>query len=796
MGRLFALEGFVYSSNTLQSPVAVPAAAHQENDHKESRVVPEEPISAERIVKELTRDPEEPVYKLHDAKIAGPFNLRHRTIDIALDIQRCEFLGEVDLNYCEFKQAVNFSGCIFHKKFNSGDEVEAYTIYRKDLICNGTLFMEDATFSGARIEGDMHFSELTVQGARLRTTFKSKSDFSALKCDGYGFFVGARFESKKDINFEHASFGRTLDCSRAIFKGVMKAEALKCSDGARFLKARFESRQVPPDGYTVNFKHASFGGHLDCAEAVFKGPVSLNTMTCGGRAIFEDARFLSRTQPPPIRKKRKPARLSVDFTAASFDNQFDCDGAVFKGPVSFNAIKCGGSAYFKGTKFESRNNRTASNNSVTFTAAAFNRQFRCEGAVFKGAVSFNSIKCRDGFFQGAQFRSGEQNFRYASFEGDLFLDGATFEGKLTDFRYMRVVNNLRLSGVYVDTDVVLGHAHIGQKLRLEGSCFNRKVRLYDTEIGILELIDTNIDRQKPLIVRSTEARYRSETVAQPAEDLKHIFNGKRKFVSRRLKRERERKLDKLYPFKRHDLTLGGTTFTRFHGSPYPQLRDQLALRLAGGQNVAEFSRDPYLQLETYYRKEGNEAEARDIYREGRNAYRRNARDKDGNIQWNTLKDKTDLLWKLSTGYGVVIWRLLTISFLFLLLGTLIFYLPDNTDLPDHVDVSLADFPTVFATLPPQTVFGASVADTSFQITLPDHALERASKSTDSKPWQDELLYRAGYSVDLFLPLVNMHIDEKWEPNGSILQLYASIHAIVGWLVVPLLVAALAGIMKR
>ena len=89
---------------------------------------PNQPITAEEVVRELTRQrsPEEkPMYLMSGKQIEGRLDLKHRTIEVAVDIQNCEFLDEVDLRYCEFKQAVYFSDCRFVGRFNSGDADEA-----------------------------------------------------------------------------------------------------------------------------------------------------------------------------------------------------------------------------------------------------------------------------------------------------------------------------------------------------------------------------------------------------------------------------------------------------------------------------------------------------------------------------------------------------------------------------------------------------------------------------------------------------------------------------------------------
>jgi hypothetical protein len=45
-------------------------------------------------------------------------------------------------------------------------------------------------------------------------------------------------------------------------------------------------------------------------------------------------------------------------------------------------------------------------------------------------------------------------------------------------------------------------------------------------------------------------------------------------------------------------------------------------------------------------------------------------------------------------------------------------------------------------------------------------------------------------------LVNLHIDEEWEPNGLWRKTYALFHSMVGWVLVPLLIASLSGIIRR
>lgn len=766
-------------------------------------------VTAEEIKRKLTQ-PEDGsvVYPLHNARITGELDLRHCTVKVAVDIQNCKFEDKVDLNYCEFKQTVNLSRCTFCKKFNSGDEDEAYTIYRKDLICKGTIFKEDACFAGAQVKGDAHFSKATFEEVECKTVFRGKANFGAFKCDGYGFFTEARFKSEEGVDFEHASFDGSLWCDRAVFKGKASFHGIRCGSSGVFEKARFRSKgEINFDdasfgssllcegtefggiarfesarcgekatfdnakflsesgkessGYSVTFLGASFG-ELTCRDTIFKGPVDFNVLKCSGNASFERARFKSREQGS--------SGLAVNFTLASFGGQLDCSNTKFKRPVSFNSIRCNGDAFFKNARFKSRG-QTSEDVAVNFTMASLGGQLDCSETVFKGSVSFNSVECKDtGFFNNAQFRSGKLNLRYASFGRNLNYHDATIEGEEADFRFLHVGSSLAFQRAYFATDVKLSHAHIAMKLCLDGSYFKKEVDLYGTEITILELMDVHHDY--PIRVRATERQGSTESVVDTPERLERISKDKQH------KEERKRVIDRLYPFKGTSLNLSNTTFKRFHGGPYPRLQEELALKLAEGQDPEKFNRDPYVQLEEFYRSEGNEVGAREIYRKGRCAYRENAKrkEKDGGARWSRRTNIIDWLWKWLTGYGVRFRYLLGAAIFFLVSGMLLFYFGgDSFDGISNAPTQDNETPALV------TLLGGE---------------RNSNPEPNSKPLEDTLLYRAAHSLDLFLPLVNMHVDEKWEPETRWLQAYVVLHVMVGWLIVPLLVAALAGVMRR
>jgi len=103
-----------------------------------------------------------------------------------------------------------------------------------------------------------------------------------------------------------------------------------------------------------------------CAEAIFKGPVSLNSARIEGVADFKKARF-ERSQ-------------GVDFIAFTSTGQLICNEATFTGPADFNALKCEGGGFFDGAIFEGEADFvfTKFGGSLFFSDSSFSRRLILE----------------------------------------------------------------------------------------------------------------------------------------------------------------------------------------------------------------------------------------------------------------------------------------------------------------------------------------------------------------------------------------------------------------------------------
>jgi uncharacterized protein YjbI with pentapeptide repeats len=72
------------------------------------------------------------------------------------------------------------------------------------------------------------------------------------------------------------------------------------------------------------------------------------------------------------------------------------------------------------------------------------------------------------------------------------------------------------------------------------------------------------------------------------------------------------------------------------------------------------------------------------------------------------------------------------------------------------------------------------------------------KMEPQKPEEAHRLYnRFWYSLDLFLPFVDLQADDVWKPktNERFLRHYVRLHVMLGWILIPIVLAALTGLIK-
>jgi uncharacterized protein YjbI with pentapeptide repeats len=311
------------------------------------------PMRAQEVVDllKVVKDEDSPVC-ISNRRILGELHLAHLSLDVALIVRDCDFEDLVDLTYCDFKQVVKFCNCTFEGKFDSGNDIDSRTIYRKNLVCNDSNFCNAARFRGLRCEGHALFRDAKFC---LEEPFEDMVDGENLQRPPTDF-TGASFDGGIDCEGGAVSFN-LADCGLASFKEAkfLKSSPLEdcpkndpeANRGGGGKPAKILLERPPADFTAANISS------LDCQGAEFEGAVSFRGTECAARSSFQDAEFRQcqllqdkiGTLPDEIGRS-----VSVDYTGASF-GYLNCLGACFNGAVSFNGLKCAGDAVFKSARF-------------------------------------------------------------------------------------------------------------------------------------------------------------------------------------------------------------------------------------------------------------------------------------------------------------------------------------------------------------------------------------------------------------------------------------------------------------
>ena len=539
--------------------------------------------------------------------------------------------------------------------------------------------------------------------------FKGGATFSHVSCEGEARFNKAIFGEEEDrsrsnhgkvASFESAMFGTALDCEEAIFWIGANFESVQSKGYGNFQKAAFWNQATG-----VTFEFASFGTIFSCTEAVFWQNVNCEGLKCGGHGFFESARF-------------EHEKADVSFRAASFGGTLNCGKTRFKGPVNFNGFDCRYGS-FQSARFRNR---------VDFTYASFAIGIDCDFASFRGPATFNSLQCGGmAHFKRTQFwhRESPATFRAWSIARAMNFPRSCFWGS-ADFR-----------GV-----TCKGVANFA-KCKFKGS---EPVNFSFSSFG-LNVDFTNTHFAAGVILKSTEIPSTltlNATRFEKALDLNKAQIG-------------SLKIEAFGPFPK-----GGVDFRDsqigvfdFPGQTWEHMLDS--------QDPQKFTRDPYLQLEAYYKKIGNEYAARKVYLAGRNELRERAKAKCNNVHWSAGNWVNDSILKWLTGYGVQTWRLMIVIASLLVISIPVFWSAGSLKAK------------------PQATKAAPASN------------PQPSPEPPAKPTR---LERLVYPLEIFVPVVKLDVADNWQPNPEWRRVYSIFHRICGWLLIPLLVASIAGIVKR
>jgi len=347
------------------------------------------------------------------------------------------FSGHVTFEGARFAGAVDFD----RVRFGSGTNSRAVF---KEVRCErttsfrGAEFRGASTFSTAQFLGTVTFGpEGEGPGALPPARFAGPADFSSVQFGGEADFTQVQFLRPAPVSFDGSAFKDYAKFGQAQFAGGALFSQAKFEALAGFEKAHFQGTE---EGPAVSFQDSSIGGRANFLGGQFAGAADFRNARFDGETAFNGAVFAAEAL----------------FTYAHFGHTVsfgalgggDVPGATFADVAIFTGVKFELDAFFEKVKF------TATNRPVSFSAALFGAETAFDGAQFSGDANFVRASFTSAAtFTDTAFLNPEMTAQFNSIKAGKTLNftGARFAGPL-DFVAAEVVGPVQFAGVVFGGD--------------------------------------------------------------------------------------------------------------------------------------------------------------------------------------------------------------------------------------------------------------------------------------------------------------------------------------------------------
>lgn len=707
-------------------------------------------------------------------------------------------------------EAARFAGVVDFNRVRFGSGTNSQAVF-KDMRCERAT-----TFRGAEFRGASTFATTVFLGSVAfgpdnagpvvlpPARFVGPADFASAQFGGEADFTQVQFLRPAPVSFDGCAFKDYAKFGQAQFAGGALFSQASFNALAEFEKTRFQGTE---EGPAVSFQDSSIGGRANFMSGQFAGAADFRNARFAGETAFNGAVFAAEAL----------------FTYAHFGHTVsfgalgagDVPGATFADVAIFSGVKFDLDAFFEKVKF------TATNRPVSFSAAMFGAETAFDGAQFSGDANFvRATFTSSATFTEATFLNPDMTVQFNSIKAGKTLNftGARFAGPL-DFVAAEAVGPVQFAGVVFggaasfNAMAVERHAVFGPIGTNSPTHFNKSADFIATRVGgQLDLAAARFDGealfrganlQRGLIlswrpggtgaVHAAEFRARADfrnlQAAERVQMAGVTFHDEAAFDSTKWE----------VPMAFEDVRFRkGTTMTR---AAFPQGADFSTARFAGlldltdstfrtlrltsesqwtdgpielrGSTYEEFSgnvdalleaftradRPVLTRLERSLRQVGRDDEADAVYLQNQHRERRQAWVDDKYGEWFFRS-----LYGVLGNYGVRPYRLLVFSAVLIWLGALVFKLPGAVTHRDKAARST-----------PLTNFDAVALSICYFLPV-EFPLEEEWIAATSP-----LTYR--------LPLLNKTITVRPAAMANFVL------RLSGWIVVPLSLAAVTGLLK-
>jgi len=487
------------------------------------------------------------------------------------------------------------------------------------------------------------------------------------------------------------------------------------------------------------------GGGLTGNGVYFGGPADFSYLKVGLSAQFNEDKSVAGERDPMFRMDTRTAVFAKDcnFEGAIIGKAFVMAKAHLSGSANFKSLKVGTSAYIGWSVFGDQ---------VDFSFGETANDFNAEHAVFQSTnrAKFYGVKIGGQAIFDEVLFGGAVDFGDAMVEKNMEAFGARFTNPDTEASFfgMKVAGSAFFTNTVFAGPVNFILGQISGNFEVEGSSFNNESSVsrlteittlrplhFNADFGSLKVggfaVFANADFTGTVSFRNAEF----QNLHLENVDFGHGTNSVQMegLMYRHIRAVAPRHTNHLARIEQH--------------ASWENLKDILV-------NNVNFSADAYERVEEYFRRVGEHDLADEVF-----IQRRRQEMKDPDLSWPTKAWSHVLDWVV--GYGKEPSRALGFGVIVILLGSFVFR-------PEKMCSS-------------------------------KHALKCCNSF-----W---------YSVDLFVPGIDLHVADDWHPempqepypvHGRARLLwrlrrwrwyYVRLHKSIGWVLIPLGLASILGIVK-
>ena len=764
----------------------------------------------------------------HPMQVLASTLVRAIRADCRVDMRHTIIVGDVDLRGMDYSHRVTLTDCTFTGQVNATD-----AHFAKSVDLSSCTFQENLVLTDARFDGSLVLAQANIHaisGGDATASDDPKIPFERLRVEGLldasclttnapwqfpnavlkagirmcGAQIGGRvFAEYTEIGGDWDASNNIQEARRTKINGDAYLGGIRTQGQVIFVGAQIEGELI--------LQSAEIGDGLFCRgdktskiRTEIKGRVWLAGARVTGRVEFSGAQIGGELNLQSA--EIGDGLFCNDYTATNTRTEIGgrvwLAGAKITGNAEFNGMQVLG-------EFNSGNAEVGGNYLLGFD------QQTQEATHISGSAFFHGVNVKGDIVCDALHVKGEFNLECAEIGGNFSCDGRHKNGNLIRPRFHRVnMRGIEVGGAVhfgatnIDEDLILEDAHIAGGISLLDSAIDGDLNMHSADVeGEVFRQSTEVLPNKlancpnvagNILLASAclqEVRfYFADVGTHPkAINLEQTEIGKLEIIGKPRPTAGNNSLFQCNGMVFRELTLKGLDdqTTKRKGKPAGNATDKpttwqdYVTFLA----LCSFSKGTYLSIEDWLRNRGDDETANKVYL----AMRR--RDIGVGMPWT----RRPLHWFLyhAVGHGVRTWPLVATVILIYLASFVLF-----------LDPGAAEHPLNFSI--------AQTATQPYPITAEGVARIPERYEAGGPPPQDWHAIDAFWMATRYqFPMISVVADSDWEASSNRVTLhpswrgrkrdlrlpfrydsYASTVSMMNWIIVPLLLASFAGLLKK